>query len=98
MSTMTATSMSRLAVPYVAFAAACAVGLVFAVQYVHHEVPVDTKAATTAAAVSKPASGARDQGPAKLAAVQSQAGAVADALAGSSPPPAGGDSVPTFDV
>jgi nucleoid-associated protein YgaU len=98
MSTMTATSMSRLAVPYVAFAAACAVGLVFAVQYVRHEVPVDTKAATTAAAVSKPVSGARDQGPAKLAAVQSQAGAMADALAGSSPPPAGGDSVPTFDV
>ena len=95
---MTATSMSRLAVPYVAFAAVCAVGLVLAVQYVRHEPPADTKAATAAPAVAKPASGARDQGPAALAAVQSQAGAVADVLAGSPPPPANSDGVPSFDV
>jgi hypothetical protein len=98
MSTMTATSMSRIAVPYVAFAAACAVGLVFAVHYVRREPPVDTKAATAASAVSKPASGARDQGPARLAAVQSEAGAVANALAGSPPPPANSDGIPSFDV
>ena len=87
-----------MAVPYVAFAAACAVGLVFAVQYVRHEPLADTKAATTAPAVAKPASGARDQAPAALAAVQSQASAMVDALAGSPPPPANSDGVPSFDV
>ena len=95
---MTATSMSRMAVPCVAFTAVCAVGLVLAVQYVRHEPPADTRAATTAPAVAKPASGARDQAPAALAAVQSQASALADALTGSPPPPASSDGVPSFDV
>ena len=98
MSTMTAPSISRMAVPYVAFAAACAVGIVFAVQYARREPAADTKVATAAPAVSRPASGARDQAPAALAAVQSQASALTDALAGSPPPPANSDDVPSFDV
>ena len=95
---MTATSMSRIAVPYVAFAAACAIGVVFAVQYVRREASVDTKTATAAPAASKPASAARDQGPAPLGTARREANAVADALAGSPQPSGSGDGVPSFDV
>jgi nucleoid-associated protein YgaU len=94
---MTATSMSRMVVPFMAFAA-CGIALVFAIQHVRRELPVDTKAATAAPAASKPASGAGDQGPAALAAAQAKADALATALAGSSVPPGSGDGVPAFDV
>jgi nucleoid-associated protein YgaU len=95
---MTATSMSRMVVPFIAFVAACGVALVFAIQHVRREPPVDTKTAATAPAVSKPASGARDQVPAALAAAQAEANAMAAALAGSPPPPDSGDGVPAFDI
>src|SRR5258705_2358033 len=95
---MTATSMSRMVVPFMAFVAACGMALVFAIQHVRREPPVDTKAATAAPAVSKPASGARDQGPAALAAAQAKADALAAALAGSPVPPDSGDGVPAFDI
>ena len=62
------------------------------------EPPVDTRAATTAPTISKPASDAREQSPAPLAAAQAEANAVVDALAGSPPPPESSDGVPTFDV
>lgn len=87
-----------MAVPYMAFAAACAVGLVVAVQYVYREPPVDTKAAVAAPDVSKPASRARDQAPAALAGAQSEANAVVSALAAPPSPPDSGDSIPSFDV
>ena len=92
---MTATSMSRMVVPFMAFAAC---GLVFAIQHVRREPPVDTKAATAAPAASKPASGAGDQGPAALAAAQAKADALAAALAGSPLPQSSGDGVAAFDV
>ena len=57
---MTATSMSRMAVPYVVLAAACGVALVFAIQYSHRAPPVEAKAASAAQAASTPASGPRD--------------------------------------
>src|SRR6266481_1788167 len=95
---MTATSMSRMVVPFMAFVAACGMALVLAIQHVRREPPVDTKAATAAPAVSKPASGARDQGPAALAAAQAKADALAAALAGSPVPPDSGDGVPAFDI
>jgi nucleoid-associated protein YgaU len=78
--------------------AACGVALVFAIQHARREPPVDTKAATAAPAVSEPAPGARDQGPAELAAAQAKADAVAAALAGSRLPPESGDGVPAFDI
>ncbi len=80
---MTATSMSRMVLPSMAFVAACGMALVFAIQHVRREPPVDTKAATDVPAVPKPASGAQDQGPAALAAAQAKADAEAAALAGS---------------
>jgi nucleoid-associated protein YgaU len=93
---MTATSMSRMVL--LAFVAACGIPLVLAVQHFRRELPVDNKAATAASAVSKPASGARNQGPAALAAAQAKADAVAAALAGSPVPPDSEDGVPAFDI
>jgi nucleoid-associated protein YgaU len=78
--------------------AACGIAIVFAIQHVRHEPPVDSKAATAAPAVSKPLSGARDQGPAALEAAQAKADAVAAALGGSPVPPDSGDGVPAFDI
>ncbi len=93
---MTATSMSRMVL--LAFVAACGIPLVLAIQHFRREPPVDNKAATAASAVSKPASGARDQGPAALAAAQAKADAVAAALAGSAVPPGSEDGAPAFDI
>src|SRR6202166_2101801 len=93
---MTATSMSRMVL--LAFVAACGIPLVFAIQHFRREPPADTNAATIAPAVSKPASGAQDQGPDALAAAQAKADAMAGALAGSPGSPDSDDGVPTFDV
>jgi nucleoid-associated protein YgaU len=73
---------------------ACGIPLVFAIQHFRREPPVDTKAAL---AVSKPASGAQDQGPNSLAAAQAKVDGVAAALA-ASPVPPDSDDVPAFDV
>jgi nucleoid-associated protein YgaU len=90
--------MSRMVVPFMAFVAACGMALVFAIQHVRREPPVDIKTATAAPAASKPASGARDQGPPALAAAQAKANAVAAAVAGPPVPPDSGDGVPAFDI
>jgi nucleoid-associated protein YgaU len=90
--------MNRVVVPFMALVAAFGMALVFAIQHVRREPPVDTKAATAAPTVSKPVSGARDQGPAALAAAQSEANAMSAALAGSPAPPDSGDGVPAFDI
>src|SRR5258708_28369777 len=93
---MSATSMSRMVL--LAFVGACGISLAFAIQHFRREPPVDTKTALAAPAVSEPASDARDQGPAAVAAAQAKANAVAAALAGSPFPPDGGDGVPAFDI
>jgi nucleoid-associated protein YgaU len=85
---MPATSMSRMVL--LAFVAASGIPLVFAIQHFRREPPVDTKAATAATAVSKPASGTLDQRPDALAAAQAKADAPV--------PPDSDDGVPTFDV
>lgn len=95
---MTASSMSRMVVPFLVLVAACGVALVFAIQHVRREPPVDSKAATAVPAVSTPTSAARDRGPAALATAQAEANALAAALARSRLPPDGGDGVPAFDV
>ena len=88
--------MSRMVL--LAFVAACGIPLVFAIQHFRREPPVDTKAALAAPAVAKPASDARDQDPAAVAAAQAKANAVAAALAGPPIPPDSGDGVPAFDI
>jgi nucleoid-associated protein YgaU len=95
---MTATSMSRMVVPFTALVAVCGVALVFAIQHVRREPPADTKAATAVPAVSRPASTTRDQGPAALEATQAEANAVVAAPARSPLPPDSGDGVPAFDI
>jgi nucleoid-associated protein YgaU len=87
-----------MVVPYIALAAAGGVALVFAIQYVRREPPVETKAATAAPAPSNPASGARNQDPAALANAQTETKAVANALAASPSQAESGDGVPAFDV
>src|SRR5882672_9575885 len=94
---MTATSMSRMVVPFLAFVAACGLALAFAIQHVRREPPVDTKAATAAPAISKPVWGALDQRAATLAATQAETNAAAT-LAASSPSADGNDGVPAFDI
>ena len=95
---MTATSMGRMAVPYVALAAACAVALVFAIQYSRRGPPVDAKVASAAPAASTPATGPQSKGPAALAAAEAQANAVVRGLTGSAVTPDSSDGVPEFDV
>jgi len=85
-----------MVVPFIAFVATCGLALTFAIQHVRREPPVDTKAASAAPAISKPASGALDQGAATLAAAQAEAKAAAATLAASSPP--ADDGVPAFDI
>jgi nucleoid-associated protein YgaU len=95
---MIARSISRMAVPFVVLAAASGVALIFAMQHVRHEPPVDAKAASAAQAASVPASGPPSQEPAALAAAQAQANAVVSGLVGSPALPDSGDGVPAFDV
>ena len=91
---MAATSMSRIVL--LAFVAAGGIPLVFAIQHFRHEPPVDPKAVTAAPAVSKPASGAPNQGPDGLATAQAKVDAMAGV--GSPVPSDSDDGVPTFDV
>ena len=95
---MTAISASRTIVPLLALVAAFGTALVFAIQHFRRASPVDTKVATDVPAVSKPASGPRDQDPAALAAAKAKVDAVAEALAGSPLTPDSGDGVPAFDI
>lgn len=87
-----------MVVPFMAFVAASGVALVLAMQHVRRELPVEIKTATTAPAVSKPASGARDQEQTEVTAVQAEAKALAATLGGSPPPPGREDGVPAFDI
>ena len=82
--------------PLMAFVAACSVALVLIIQSVRREPPVNTEAVS--AARSKQAPGVQVHEPTALAAAQSEANAVAAALAGSPAKPDSGDGVPTFDI
>jgi nucleoid-associated protein YgaU len=93
-SSMTAISISRIFVALLAVIAAA--GVVFAIQYIRGEPPVDARFA--AAAIPKPASNPQERSAASLAKAESETKAVMDALIGSPPPRESGDGVPTFDV
>ena len=82
--------------PLMAFVAACSVALVLIIQSVRREPPVNTEAVS--AAPPKLAPGVQKHEPTALAAAQSEANAVAAALAGSPAKPDSGDGVPTFDI
>jgi hypothetical protein len=87
-----------MAVPLLAFVAACSVALVLFIQSARRAPLVDTGVVTAAPEVSKQASPAQNQEPAALATAQSEANSVAAALAGSPTTPPSGDAVPAFDI
>src|SRR5881394_2147612 len=93
---MTAISISRIVVALVAFVAAG--GVVFAIQYVRREPPVDSRIATATPVIPEPAPDAQERNAAPLARAKSETNAVMDALIGSPSPPESGGGVPTFDV
>jgi nucleoid-associated protein YgaU len=94
---MIVTSPGRIVVPSLVVAA-CGASLVYGITQQRREVPVETRAATSAPAVAPPASGARAEGSAALATTQAQANAVAEALAVSPRSRDADESVPIFDV
>ena len=95
---MTATSIGRIVVPSLGLVAACGAVLFVGITHMRRAPPVETRAATAAPAVSPPASGARDESPAALAAMQAEANAVGAALAVSPSSPETDESVPGFDI
>ena len=90
------TTLKRMGAPFAALAVACCIALVFAVQQVRRDPPVDAKVA--APAVQRPMSGARDQSAVAAGAAQAAVDALAAGRAGSPEPSDRGDGVPTFDV
>ena len=84
--------------PFMALIAAGCLALVFAIKQVRREPSVDIKTATASPAISKPASGAGDQGPAALAAAQAVAETLGATLAGAPPAQESGDTAPAFDI
>ncbi len=98
MNIMSATLISRMVVPILAFAVAAVVALFFLIPPAQRVPLVDTKPATAPAATD-PATGKRDQAPSALSALQSEATNLATALTGLPPAPAGSsDGTPEFDI
>jgi len=95
---MTATSIGRIVVLYLALVTVCGAALVFGITRVQREPSVETRAATAVPAVSPPVSGARDEGSAARATAQAEANAAATALAVSPRSPDADESVPAFDI
>jgi nucleoid-associated protein YgaU len=95
---MTATSIGRVVVQFLALVAAGGAALVFGITHVQREPSVETRAATAAPPVSLPASGARDEGSAALATAQAEANTAAAELALSPRSPDTDESVPVFDI
>ncbi len=92
---MTATSIGRMAVPYLALTATCGAALVVGIVQMRHEPAPEAKAA---AVVSAPAPQAQDQLSHARATVQAEANAVAPAPAVSPRAPDIEETVPAFDV
>ena len=94
---MSAISIGRIALPFVAIVAGCGVALVFDVTHLRRESAPETRAPTAASTPLQPASSARDERSPALAAADTQAAAV-EGLAASSRSQTAAESVPVFDV
>jgi len=92
---MSATSIGRIVVPYLALAAACGAALVFSITQVRREPAVQTRPETAALTASQSATVARE-GSAAL--TTAQANAAAPTLAVSPRSPEADESVPVFDI
>jgi nucleoid-associated protein YgaU len=95
---MTATSIGRLVVPFVALVAACGAALVFGITHGRREPKIETSAATAVPTVSPLGSSDRVESSAALATAQAETNAVAAELVVSTPPPVTDGSVPVFDI
>src|SRR5207248_3410391 len=95
---MSATSIGRIVVPYLALVAACGAALAFSITHVRRESPVETGPATAASTISQSVSIARDEGAAALITAQAEANAAALRLALSPRSPAADAPVPVFDI
>jgi nucleoid-associated protein YgaU len=91
---MSKTSMNRVVLPVIGLVMASGIATAVAVHYIWREPVVDRSGTSVA---PKPVADERTTGPAALAAAQSEANAVAAALAGSTAPESG-DGNPAFDV
>jgi len=94
---MSAISIGRIALPFVAIVAGCGVALVSDVTHLRRESAPETRAPTAASTPLQPTSSARDERSPALAAADTQAAAV-EGLAASSRSPTAAESVPVFDV
>jgi len=95
---MTVGSTSRMTLPLMALVVAGGIALVLGIQHVRRQQAAGLNASTATQAVPEPSPGARDQGPAALAAAEKDLNAAAAALAGPSPSVGSKDGVPTFDI
>ena len=94
---MSATSIGRMALPFVAIVAGCGVALVFDVTHLRREPAPETSAPTAASTPPRPASNERDEGLAARAVADTKA-AVADGRTASPRSPAAAEAVPVFDI
>src|ERR1700687_4008261 len=94
---MTATSIGRIAVLYLALVAACVAALVVGFTHLRREPPVETRAATAAPAVSPPVSASREKAPPPPAPPQPEPNPGAAAPAVSPRSPDTDEAVPIFD-
>jgi nucleoid-associated protein YgaU len=95
---MSATSIGRIVVPYLALVAACGAALAFGITHLRREPPVETGPATAASTISQSASSARDEGSAAWTTAQAEANAAALTLAVSPRSPEADESAPVFDI
>src|ERR671937_3144493 len=93
--TMIKISMNRVVVPVIGLVMASGIATAVAIQYIWREPVVDQSGASVA---PRPVAEERTKGPAALAAAQTEANAVAAALAGSTAAPESADGNPAFDV
>ena len=95
---MNVISITKIVLPSVALVAACGAALVFGITHLQRDQPVQTSAATAAAALSPPASSDRDERTGSLASARAEANALSTELGVSRPPPTTDESVPVFDI
>ncbi len=95
---MTAITMGRIGVPYLAIAAACGAAVALGIIQVRHYAMPEPQAAPPPAVTSAPAPPVQDPMSHALAALQDQATAVAPAAPSPSPAPQADERMPAFDV
>ena len=95
---MSATSIGRIVVPYLALVAACGAALAFSITHVRREPAVQTGPEPAALTVSQSVTVARDEGSAALTPAQAEANAAAPPLAVSPRSPEADEFVPVFDI